>query len=334
MTIDFSELVRSANTFTLVGNPIAVAFNTDGSKMFVSDGAADLVREYDLSIAWDISTAVVNTHELDYSSQTSSGTSIIFNSDGSKCYISEGDNAAAVVNEYNLSTEFDLSTAVHLNYGFMDSDADYLTGIYMSGDGLVAAGVAWQDKVYRHTLSSAWDITSLSAAANEKDISTDLSEPVDIWFESDGLAYHILDYTGILAYECSSAYLVSTSTKLGSVIDLTEGGTILPTPQGFFVTNNHVYIIDNTDMKMYQFDFPVPATYTGIVQEEGIGVARLLRIYNRSTGVLVQEVSSDSETGGFIFDAIFTGIEYYIVALDDDDGEDYNDLIYDRIVGV
>lgn len=63
-----------------------VAFSTDGSKMFVSTNLPDSVFEYDLSTAWDVSTA---TYLLSFSvsSQDGIARTIAFKPDGTKMYL-------------------------------------------------------------------------------------------------------------------------------------------------------------------------------------------------------------------------------------------------------
>jgi len=78
-----------------------------------------------------------------------------------------------------------------------------------------------------------------------------------------------------------------------------------------------------------------PATYklSGTIKEKGVSVARSLAAYNRSTRELYSTGASDA-TGAFTIDAPDDTTEMLVVALDDDAGEDYNDLIYGRVKGV
>ena len=73
-----------------------------------------------------------------------------------------------------------------------------------------------------------------------------------------------------------------------------------------------------------------PYHVAGIVQEQGSAVARTVRLYDRSTGALVDSVVSDAGDGSFDFSDI-DGKVYTVIAFDADAGSDFNALIYDRV---
>ena len=71
----------------------------------------------------------------------------------------------------------------------------------------------------------------------------------------------------------------------------------------------------------------------GAIIEAGSPAARTVRVHNRSTGALVTSKVSDSEDGSFEITYV-PNESLYIVALDNDTGDDYNALIYDRVLPV
>ena len=88
----------------------AVVWNDDGTKLFVAEGANNLILEYALSSAYDISTASYTT-SFNYTTATGAvnGGEFIFNSAGTKLLLT--DTATNALYEIDLSTGFDLSTA-------------------------------------------------------------------------------------------------------------------------------------------------------------------------------------------------------------------------------
>jgi hypothetical protein len=76
-----------------------------------------------------------------------------------------------------------------------------------------------------------------------------------------------------------------------------------------------------------------PYSIAGTVTEQGNPVARTVRLYRRSTGELVASTTSSAVDGSFEF-ADIAGDVYFVVAFDDDAGDDYNALIFDRIKAV
>jgi len=88
--------------------PNGIFFKPDGSKMYIVGFAGDDVNEYDLSSAWDISTASY-LQNFSVAAQEIGPTGLFFKPDGSKMYIVGG--AGQDVNEYNLGSAWDISTA-------------------------------------------------------------------------------------------------------------------------------------------------------------------------------------------------------------------------------
>jgi len=106
-TAEFNKIaldVRSQETY-----PRSMMFNDDGSKLYVMGNIGKDINEYDLSTNYDISTAEFNKIVLDVRSKEAGPTSMMFNDDGSKLYVmgDSGDD----INEYTLSTNYDISTA-------------------------------------------------------------------------------------------------------------------------------------------------------------------------------------------------------------------------------
>ena len=114
---DVSTASYAGNTerFSVTGQeatPTSLAFNTEGTKMFVMGYNGDNINEYDLTLAWDISTASYagDAERFSVAGHETSPQSLVFNTSGIKMFVMGmiGDD----INEYDLSTPFDVSTAV------------------------------------------------------------------------------------------------------------------------------------------------------------------------------------------------------------------------------
>ena len=112
--------------------PTDVKFNNDGTKMYVIGVSGDDVNEYSLSTAFDVSTASY-VQLFSVASQETAPTGLTFNNDGTKMYVigNTGDD----VNEYNLSTAFDISTASYVQRFIVSSQETTPLGIAFSNDG-------------------------------------------------------------------------------------------------------------------------------------------------------------------------------------------------------
>ena len=102
---------RYIQLFSIAGQetvPSGMTFNNNGTKMFISGNTGNDVNEYSLSTAFAVSTASY-VQNFAVGSQESSSSFISFNNDGTKMFVigSTGDD----VNEYALSTAFDVSSA-------------------------------------------------------------------------------------------------------------------------------------------------------------------------------------------------------------------------------
>jgi len=78
---------------------------------------------------------------------------------------------------------------------------------------------------------------------------------------------------------------------------------------------------------------PWPTKLSGTVKEKGAAVVRTVRAYIRSTGVLYSSTTSLAN-GTFSLNAPDPTTEMFVVAFDNDVGDQYNALIFDRVKGV
>jgi DNA-binding beta-propeller fold protein YncE len=132
-------------------NPYGIAFNNDGSKMYMLGAINDSVHQYTLSTPFDLATASYDSVSLDVSAQDTSPYGIAFNSDGSKMYMVGITNNS--VHQYTLSTPFDLSTASYDSVSFSVAGQDSAPlGIAFNNDGskLYMVGAA-SDSVHQYT---------------------------------------------------------------------------------------------------------------------------------------------------------------------------------------
>ena len=90
-----------------------MAFNNDGTKMYIIGNTGDDVNEYVLSTGFDVSTATYS-QVFSVASQEAAPDGIVFNDDGTKMFvIGFGGDA---VNEYSLTTAFDVSQQVMFRF--------------------------------------------------------------------------------------------------------------------------------------------------------------------------------------------------------------------------
>jgi hypothetical protein len=68
-------------------NPFGIAFNNDGTKMYILGYTNDRIYQYSLATAFDLSTCSYDNVNFSVSSQDANPFGIAFNNDGTKMYI-------------------------------------------------------------------------------------------------------------------------------------------------------------------------------------------------------------------------------------------------------
>jgi len=165
---DISTITVANTTFTSIGgDPRGFDFNNDGTKMFVVDSSESRVEEYDLSTPYNPDTKTL-TNTLANAKSNNSHQGLGFNADGSKIFVVKGedstDNADNKIDEYALSTAFDISTAT-LTGTFTPtiSSAADISGLAFNNDGSKMYHLDFDgDKVHEYSLTCPFKVTSSS----------------------------------------------------------------------------------------------------------------------------------------------------------------------------
>jgi hypothetical protein len=208
--VSAASFVRSFSVGSQEATPLGIFFKPDGLKLFVVGNTSDSVHEYHLTIAWDISTAAFS-QSFSVQTQDTSPTGLSFRTDGTKMYIA-GDTGNDI-NEYTLSTAWDISTASYAQAYIINAQESSMSGIYFRADGLKVymTGVA-SDNVNEYTLSSAWDI-STATFVQALSVASQETQPQGVFFKPDGRRMYIVGNIGddVTEYDLSTAWNISTA---------------------------------------------------------------------------------------------------------------------------
>lgn len=201
--------------------PLDVAFNADGTQMFVIGEGNDKINEWTLSTGFDLSSTVTHVSGTDLGLTTPSG--FDFNSDGTKMIVV--DFSSDTVTAYNLSTGFDSSTIS--NYETIDLSPTQWSG----------------------APSGSTYITNYIAAPN------------GCRFNGDGTTFTLVDvynttYDKAVSFPLTTAYELSSFTD--GCIDLVTRGSNFPVSFRFNPDGTKCYVLDGTDDAIYQWSLAVP----------------------------------------------------------------------------
>jgi sugar lactone lactonase YvrE len=133
--------------------------------------------------------------------------------DGLNMYVngSTGDD----VNQYSLSTAFDVSTATFVRLFSTSAQDSAPTDIFFKPDGLSMYIMgSTNDTVFQYTLSSAFDISTASYASKSFSVTLQEINPTGLWFKPDGTVMYIVGVTNdtVYQYTLGTAWDVSTAS--------------------------------------------------------------------------------------------------------------------------
>ncbi|MCZ6582884.1 MAG: hypothetical protein O6761_06910 [Thaumarchaeota archaeon] len=242
-----------------------VTISTDGLTLFMLGSDNDKIFQYDLSIANDLSTAVLSANELNILPQDTNARGITISADGMTLFMGGEENNK--IFQYDFSTANDLSTAV-VSSNELDISTEDLSmdGVTISSDGLTLFMSGTEnDKIYQYNLSTANDLSTASFSGNELDIASKVTFEPAITISADGMTLFLTGGTAkIFQLNFSTANDLSTASFSGNELDISTEDFA---PRGITVSSNGlaIFIGGNLTNKILQYDMTVPNSLeTGI----------------------------------------------------------------------
>jgi len=168
--------------------PHAIEFKPDGTRMFIttnkdhSENPGVAVYQFKLTTAWDTSTLdCEEIFEVDITGDTpfeDQVRTLTFKPDGTRMFV--GGMRRDKIREYILTTPFDLRSGVSvgsLSASLASSSDTSMRNIQLHSDGTILY-VAGDDNnnMHKYTLSTPWDITTISSTSTEYDLGVRVSD--------------------------------------------------------------------------------------------------------------------------------------------------------------
>jgi DNA-binding beta-propeller fold protein YncE len=238
-------------------SPSAIAFNNDGTKMYMLGIATDRIYSYNLSTAYDITTTPGAAASFTISGQSTVPEALIFNNDGTKMYVA--DRASLTLYQYSLSTAYQVNTA-SASYDSVSLDVSSqepsgFTGISFNNDGTKLYTLGYgSDNVHQYSLSTAYDLSTASYASISFSVASQDTIPYDIHFNNAGTRMLILGSANdsIYQYSLSTAFNVSTASY-DSVSFSVVGQDNQPLGITFNNDGTKMYMVGTQNDSVYQY---------------------------------------------------------------------------------
>lgn len=223
-----------------------ITFSTDGTKLYLPGAFSERIVQYQLSVAWDISSA---TLQSPYALPFLNPTSITFNNDGTKMYVADSQE---LIVEYNLGAAWDVTTATYEPIYIISQDS-LPTGIAFNTDGTKMYIVGQTNSsVYEYNLGIAFSIVSASYVQSFSIVAQE-TLPTGISFKTDGTEMYIIGSDGdsIYQYNLSVAWDISTASYQ-STLSIAEQDN---NPHGivFKPDGTKIYFAGKQNNKVYEF---------------------------------------------------------------------------------
>jgi len=195
-------------------SPTGLAFNTDGTKMFILGAVGRDVNEYACT-AFDVSTCVYSGDAERFSvlAQEATPTGLAFNTDGTKMFVLG--TAGTDVNEYACGGAFDVSTCAFTDSFSVAAQETSPRSLAFSADGTKMFVLGADGDDVNEYACTAFDV-STCAFTDSFYVSAQETIPVSLAFNTDGTKMFVLGFTGtdVNEYACT-AFDVSTCVYSG-----------------------------------------------------------------------------------------------------------------------
>lgn len=185
---DFTSITTSpAKTYTPAHGPNKVIFNSAGTVMFVRNGTT--IYEYGLSTAWDITTASYQTRSFDLSGQTATPYEMSFGNSDQSLYVTA---TAGIVYQYSINSSQSATSIAFVRSTDISAQSTTHYGLFFKPDGTKFYTADYNySYVHEYSLSTAWDLSSISFVASSKSFYNLDDDLYDITFTPDGNYFFI-----------------------------------------------------------------------------------------------------------------------------------------------
>ena len=251
-SVDLSNITYDSVSFSVNqdNTPQSIAFNNDGTKMYMMGGFHKNIHQYTLSTGFDLSTASYDNVNFYMGSQDNTPLHMKFNTDGTKMYVNGWQSNK--IHQYSLASGFDLSTTSYDNVTF-DLPA-FTYGFTFNNDGTKMYSNGDAGNLRQYSLTTGFDISTASYD-NVNFSASQSHSPNDMWFNSDGTKMYILFAGGeddVHQYSLTTGFDISTASY-DNIMFSVGGQETNPTGTAISSDGTKMYVIGGGNDTVYQY---------------------------------------------------------------------------------
>jgi hypothetical protein len=277
--VSSAVFVTSFSVASQENSPQGLFFRADGTKMYIIGSTGDTVFQYTLSTPWSVATASYDSISFSVATQETNPTGLSFRPNGLSMYVIGA--ATDSVNQYTLSTAWNVSTATFLQSFSVAGEEGNGSGLAFTGDGsrMFVIGTTGDD-VNVYNLTTPWNI-STSVSVGAFSVSAQDTAPAGIYIKPDGAKMYIMGQTNdtVYQYTVPSIDIQLTGLTSAAALDVQQDLTVYGNTTGSFRSNG--------------FRENISGQYYNLVSQADIGTAPNEIPLNQYLGLLAYE---DTET--------------------------------------
>jgi sugar lactone lactonase YvrE len=277
--VSTATFVRLFSTSAQDSAPNDIFFKPDGLSMFILGQTNDRVFQYDLTVAWDISTASYTSKSFSVASQETTPTGLWFKSDGTVMYVVGSTNDT--VFQYTLGTAWDVSTATYASISFSVASQETVPNqVNLSADGLTMwITGSTGDDITQYALGTAFNV-STATFVNNFCIGFQENTPTGMFIDSTGdNRVYIVGSTNDTVFQYNTA--TNSISAVTDVFNTTSNARV----QGNLVVQSNAYV-DGT------------LSVQGAISSSSTAVLNAITVANNSSITTATASSSLSLSGG------------------------------------
>ena len=211
-----TNLVHKGNTAVFF--PHAIEFKPDGTKMFLaSNNSQTSIYQYNLTTPWDSSTVVWEKRFQIGNTTESDLRTLSFKPDGTRMFT--GGSNQGKIRAYILTNPWDLTSGVSLEAVSANlktsSDTNFRNTQFDTTGSIMYIMGNTNNNIHKYTLSTPWDVTTLSSTSTEYDTGSRFSEMRGFIFAASFTKLFVTDDNGstntIFEYSPACAVTITCS---------------------------------------------------------------------------------------------------------------------------